>query len=243
MIKPLDLHRFKNDAFSGYCARVVALIKDRIPQEDIGMAASFFAAYEDYTEALRKTEDFYGNRILEADASADHTWRVMNAQIHLLIEHPTDAVRTAAETLKAIFDKYDNPTRRPYTEEYSILENLLKDLTALDTTVLQTTLLDAWCIKLRNDVDQFNQLMKLKTQNKGSVDLGSVQRLRSTLESTCRDLLTRLNAMLLLHPSPALTALENDLNALNDTQRVINKAKRTSKANATAKAESSLDLS
>jgi len=85
---------------------------------------------------------------------------------------------------------------------------------------------------LHQRVDHFIEAMKQKNQAKGSVDTGAVKRLRVEHETACKDLVVKLNALMLLHSSESWKALENNINALNDVRRAINKAKRTSKSNA-----------
>lgn len=92
----------------------------------------FNGALDGYDTALKESSSIPSASVASnADGERDLAWRGVNAYAKAMTAHPTEATRTTAIEVKALFDKYGDPTSLSQTEESGVLYNLIQDRQAI----------------------------------------------------------------------------------------------------------------
>lgn len=228
-IKSFSLASFTHHALAGFCSEVESLVLASLPAENAKLCEDYSARLAEFKSLLAVSVETFNDAIEAADKAADRAWSAINTLLQLNVNHYDDAVTEAAKTVLDVFDNVPNPTHLPYAEEYSKLEALLTQLSAIPVATLKLAMVDGWIAELRKRVEAFNELRQTKTQVRSEIETGANKAARVALIEAYRDLIDKLNAMLLLNGSAEFETIAQHLNELIDASRAAMKAKKTVK--------------
>lgn len=156
-IKSLDISRLRNDEDFGYQTRVVNLAVAMLSQDvDKPVVDAYKAALTAFDAALKQAaKNSQTEAVAAADEVVDRLYTGLTLYLRSLTYHPTENIRTTAEGVLAIIDKYGKLTTLPYNQQYGALQNSMQELNALDGETLAVLVLDDWLAGLATAVAQF----------------------------------------------------------------------------------------
>ncbi len=162
-----------------------------------------------------------------ADDARDRSWRGAYGYVGAMREHPDATTADYAEEVRAIFDKYGNPTKLPQTEESGVLHNLLQDLTALESEKRTALALDVWITDLQTKEEAFLAAAAVRTKEAAARQTGIVKETRTTTDTAYRSLVDTVNALVMLNGDADYATFIDHVNAIIERQKVILKARQT----------------
>lgn len=192
--------------------------------------SAFTAAYNAFDDALKDSASTPSSALVtEGDARRDFAWRGCNAYAKTVAQyHPDLDIRSQAQEVKSLFDKYGDPTSLPQTEESGVLHNLLQDLEALGETKLSAIGMTVWITELTNSEDAYLSAVKQRTNEEAQRVTGIVKQTRTAAEAAYRQLVDVVNALFVLQPSSeAYATFIDHVNVLIDRQRTVLRARAT----------------
>ena len=124
-IKSLDISRLRNDEDFGYQTRVVNLAVAMLSQDvDKPVVDAYKAALTAFDAALKQAaKNSQTEAVAAADEVVDRLYTGLTLYLRSLTYHPTENIRTTAEGVLAIIDKYGKLTTLPYNQQYGALQN------------------------------------------------------------------------------------------------------------------------
>lgn len=186
--------------------------------------------YEDADEALELIrKNVTTEQLAESDSQRDSIFRGMADTVKAASNHFDEGNRQAAKRLQVIFDHYGNLTRKQYDEETGAIHNLLQELYAypedIDLLGLRT-----WMVQLEIKNNEFKALMKLRNSTESAKTNLRMKNIRVEADRCFRDILDRLDALMLLNGEEKYAPFVNELNTMIDRQSDV-VAKRKGVAN------------
>ncbi len=172
---------------------------------------SLYANADEALEIIRKSATT--SQIAEADRVWDSIFRGFSDAVKSAQNHFDPAKREAAQRLLVIFNHYGNIARKPCDEETASIYNFLQDINsgtlAADVFLLR---LDDWITQLDADNQIFEALMKNRyDENSAKTDL-KIKSVRTETDRTYRDILDRLDILILINGDALYTPFVKDLN-------------------------------
>lgn len=165
-----------------------------------------------------------------ADEARDRSWRGIYGYVGAMREYPDAATAGYAEEVRALFDKYGNPTKLAQTEESGVLHNLLQDLSALESEKRTALALDIWITDLQTKEEAFLAAAAVRTEETAARQTGIVKDTRTTTDAAYRSLVDTVNALAMLNGEADYATFIDHVNAIIDRQKVILKARQTNNA-------------
>ncbi len=188
----------------------------------------FNGAVDEFDEALKESASLPSSSVASAaDTERDSAWRGCNAYARAMTAHPTEATRTAAFEVKALFDKYGDPTALPQTEESGVLHNLLQDLQAMPAEKRTALALDVWISDLEEKEKVFLAAVQQRTSEQASRVVGIVKQSRQKAEAAYDSLVDTVNALVLLEGEADYATFIDHVNVLIDRQKTVLKTRST----------------
>lgn len=256
-IKSLEIGRLHNEESFGFNQQVVAeaskLPKEQSetpddPEEDRPVVQSdepeegsspaltaavnaHAAAVAEFDGALKDSGKIAGAAIAEAaDLERDAAWRGTHNFVKAMMVHPDTAIQAVAEEVKALFDKYGDPTNLSQTEESGVLHNLLQDLTGVDSDKQATLGLAPWLTWMSTSEEAFLAAVQSRTEEEAARVVGLVKEKRILTESAYRKLVETVNAHVVLFGDAPYATFIDHVNVLIDRQKSILKTRKTNAA-------------
>ena len=193
--------------------------------------SSFETAFNAFDTALKASSTNPATAIAtNADMERDQSWRAANAYVKAMCSHPTADIAAEAANIKAIFDKYGDPTSLAQTEESGVLHNLLQDLTMFDSAKRTALNLDVWITDLQTKEDAFLTAAAQRTEADAARQVGIVKETRTAADAAYRSLVDTVNALVLLNGDAEYATFIDHVNAVIDRQKGILKARKTNNA-------------
>ncbi|MDD2952682.1 MAG: DUF6261 family protein [Parabacteroides sp.] len=189
---------------------------------------TFNNAIDGYDAALKESASIPSASVASgADAERDLAWRGINAYAKAMTAHPTEGTRTAAVEVKALFDKYGDPTSLSQTEESGVLHNLIQDLQVLPAEKRTALALDVWIADLGGKEEAFLAAMQQRTSDQSARVIGIVKQSRQVADAAYDKLVDTVNALALLEGEAAYATFIDHVNVLIDQQRTVLKTRAT----------------
>ncbi|MGL5912573.1 MAG: DUF6261 family protein, partial [Bacteroidales bacterium] len=160
---------------------------------------------------IRKSS--YTQQIADADAQRDTLFRGFVDTIKSAHNHFNPNSREAARKLQIALDHYGNIAQKSYDEQTAAVYNLLQDLNekyALDISLLN---LGEWVEHLQSSNIAFSELIKERDDESGSSSNLQVRTVRIDISKIYRDMLNRVDALVLINGAAKHEGYINDLNA------------------------------
>jgi len=193
--------------------------------------SSFETAFNAFDTALKASSTNPATAsATNADMERDQSWRAANAYVKAMCSHPTPDIAAEASKIKALFDKYGDPTSLAQTEESGVLHNLLQDLIAIDEGTILLLNLDVWIGDLRAKEEAFLAAAAQRTETDAARQVGIVKETRTAADAAYRSLVDTVNALALLNGDAEYGTFIDHVNAVIDRQKAILKARQTNNA-------------
>ena len=188
----------------------------------------FNGALDGYDTALKESSSIPSASVASnADGERDLAWRGVNAYAKAMTAHPTEATRTTAIEVKALFDKYGDPTSLSQTEESGVLHNLIQDLQALPAEKRTALALDVWIADLEAKEKTFLAAVQQRTSDQSSRVVGIVKQSRQKADEAYDSLVETVNALVLLEGEADYATFIDHVNVLIDRQKTVLKTRST----------------
>ncbi len=218
-IQSYSLAHMTNSTLAGYCNEILVLAEQTLPNSEYGIADGYRDAIEEFNRQLRLETVKYQEPIESADASTDQAYNAISSQAKLNTQHFSPEVRSAAESVLEVLGRYDNPTRKRYSDASVIILNVIASLEELGPETLRLAMVDGWFAELKRRNSEFAAMRAEKVAAKAGIEVGSTKRAREALIEIYRDMVNKLNAVITLHPDEAHVNLANQINELIDHRR------------------------
>ena len=190
--------------------------------------SQFETAFNAFDEALKDSASNPATvTATAADEARDAAWRGANNYLTAMCAHPSADVAANAAEAKSLFDKYDDPTKLPQTEESGVLHNLLQDLNALDSGKRTALALDVW----------ITDLQAQRTEEDAARQVGIVKETRAAADAAYRSLVDTVNALAIIEGDAEYATFIDHVNAMIDRQKAILKTRTTRAKNEEGKEE------
>lgn len=239
MVASIKLSVLTNNDVYGFLNDVAHQIEDTFSVSP-DYAKPFVEALKAFDEALRVGDAIFSSKeMADADRDADLAWWALNGFLKAMTSHPNPAKRDAAIKVFMTFSQYENPTSLSYATEYGIMERLLSDLKALPSALLETADVVEWIRDLEEKCATFVQMYSIRVQDKASKMTGLTKTARVKAVNAYRDMITMVNALLVVSPEADLVRFASHVNELISKKLIVMKSKKTRAANAAAAADPS----
>lgn len=200
--------------------------------------SQFETAFNAFDEALKDSASNPATvTATAADEARDAAWRGANNYLTAMCAHPSADVAANAAEAKSLFDKYDDPTKLPQTEESGVLHNLLQDLNALDSGKRTALALDVWITDLQEKEEAFLAAAAQRTEEDAARQVGIVKETRAAADAAYRSLVDTVNALAIIEGDTEYATFIDHVNAMIDRQKAILKTRTTRAKNEEGKEE------
>ena len=238
-IQPLTLNTLRVEESFGFLKLVSAetgLLKPEDRPEIEMLAASptdpavdaFNASVEDFDQALKDPGTTpAATAASNADQLRDASYRGLVAYTKAMEAFPEEAVALIATQVKALIDKYGNPTELPQTEESGVLHNLLQDLNALPQDKRTSLAIDPWINNLATNETNFLTAVKTRTEEEATRTVGIVKQARIAAEANYRSMVELVNALAMVNGDAQYATFIDHVNVLIDRQKTVLKTRKT----------------
>lgn len=234
MVASINLSALTNNDVYGFLNDVAHQIEDTFSVSP-DYAKEFVNALKAFDEALRVGDAAFSSKELsDADRDADLAWWALNGFLKAMTSHPNPEKRDAAIKVFMVFSQYENPTSLAYATEYGILERLLADLKSLPEELLAKADVVEWIKDLEDKCSNFIQMYSMRIQDKALKVTGATKIARMNVIKTYRDMITMVNALLVVSPEVDLIRFAMHVNELITKKQIAIKSKKTKAANAAA---------
>lgn len=236
-IKSLDISRLRNDEDFGYQTRVVNLAVAMLSQDvDKPVVDAYKAALTAFDAALKQAaKNSQTEAVAAADEVVDRLYTGLTLYLRSLTYHPTENIRTTAEGMLAIIDKYGKLTTLPYNQQYGALQNSMQELNALDGETLAVLVLDDWLAGLATAVAQFQAARDSQTAEQSNYQVGLVKDTRTAADAAYKQFVASINAFAIAFGETNYATFINQMNVMIADVQAELKARKTRAENAKEK--------
>lgn len=242
-IKAIASKNLQNEEHYKYQSDFVALVEEFTPaflgvEKWYNRYRPLWQKEGDALEYIRKsalTETIEG-----ADFKRDMTQKGMYGVVENAGQHFKPEMREAASRLQVVLDHYGDMTSLPYEKETATIKSFIKEIRtnhAADATLVG---LDEWLTELEADNNAFDALVTDRFNETDHKTIGNVKEIRQAVDDANRDIVTRINARILVDEekdySPFVSKLNLRIEACNTTIALRKGRAAAAKAEAAAKA-------
>jgi hypothetical protein len=162
-------------------------------------------------ELIRKSA--FTEKLDDADRKRDAVFRGLTNAVKSACDHFDPAKKEAARLLQIVIDHYGNLTRKPHDEATASINNFIQDMQAGgNTDAVEKLGLAEWLLQLRNDNKAFDTLMHHRDSEAAHKTKLNMATVRSETDNCYRNILDRLDALMLLNGDEKYALFVNELN-------------------------------
>ena len=216
-IKPLELQKLRSSEQRFFAMQVCAVLKDTLGPES-QVTQDFVDAADKYLIATAETAPATLS-LAEADEASDKAWSALYFQLQASVRDQREEVRSAAETVQAVYEQFPNPTSLNYASEYGILSALLDQLEALPEETRTCSRAADQISQLRTAYSNFIAQSKAHTEIASTRVYGVRHETRTGLIEAWRVLRKRLPVLVDLNKDEAAEKAIQQINVLVDNQK------------------------
>lgn len=233
-IDTFKISHLRNDEDFGYQQRVLGLAETLLVQEvDKAVVAAYKSAVDAFDAALKQAaKNSLTEAVSEADEAVDHLYTGLTLYLRSLTYHPTEAIRTAAETTLVIIDKYGTLTHLPYNQQYGALHNAMQELAAVPAETAETLQLGAWLTELESFTARFLEVRDRQTEEQSRYQVGLVKETRNAADDAYKQLTAAVNAFVIAFGEENYADFIQRVNVMVADIQAQLKARKTRAANA-----------
>lgn len=238
-INSVKISHLRNDEDFGFQTRVLNLAVAMLAQDvDKPVVAAFKTAVTAFDDALKQAvKNSQTAAVAAADEAVDSLYTGLTLYLRSLTYHPSEEIRTTAEGVLAIIDKYGKLTGLPYNQQYGALQNSMQELNALDGETLAVLVLDDWLAGLATAVAQFQIVRDSQTAEQSHYQVGLVKDSRNAADAAYKQFVASINAFAIAFGEANYAEFINQVNVMiADIQGEL-KARKTRAENAKKKEE------
>lgn len=225
-IMAMNFAALRNAEVSGLMATLEMTLLSSLEPENYALLEDFRSARNVYVEVMGNTPDTYRERLEQADRRVDTAWRALHGISELNVLHPDEAVRESSSAILSAMDRYPNPTRLSYDEEYGIIAALLPLLDAVSPEQWKASGLSSWHEELKSSYDAFMEIRREHHEVRASAEPGAVKSAREELISLWKELSVLLPAVAMMKPSESLDNAIDRVNEIIKAKKVVLKGRK-----------------
>ena len=200
------------------------------------MVDAYKAALTAFDAALKQAaKNSQTEAVAAADEVVDRLYTGLTLYLRSLTYHPTENIRTTAEGVLAIIDKYGKLTTLPYNQQYGALQNSMQELNALDGETLAVLVLDDWLAGLATAVAQFQAARDSQTAEQSNYQVGLVKDTRTAADAAYKQFVASINAFAIAFGETNYATFINQMNVMIADVQAELKARKTRAENAKEK--------
>lgn len=189
---------------------------------------NYVSRFEAFDKAYMQNNKLDEVEVLSAaDTAVDEAYSASKAFINAMRRHPDEAKRAVAEEIGRIYDKYGNPVKLGYSEELSILRNLLQEIQSYIDSFLEPIYFTEWRDYLSETTDALENAMKSRTDAESRKDKGVIQSTREATDEAYREFTDRVNVVTAYEGGTKYDQFIDYVNALIKQHRANLKARTT----------------
>lgn len=189
---------------------------------------NYVSRFEAFDKAYMQNNKLDEVEVLSAaDTAVDEAYSASKAFINAMRRHPDEAKRAVAEEIGRIYDKYGNPVKLGYSEELSILRNLLQEIQSYIDSFLEPIYFTEWRDYLSETTDALENAMKSRTDAESRKDKGIIQSTREATDEAYREFTDRVNVVAAYEGGTKYDQFIDYVNALIKQHRANLKARTT----------------
>lgn len=228
-IKNLDVHNLRNDEDFGFQSRVYNLGEALLTQEvDKPVLAAYKAALDAFDAALKQSQKNSQTDAVEAaDKEVDHLYTGMTLYLRSLTYHPIETIRTAAEEVLDIIDKYGSLTSLPYNQQYGALHNSMQELAKLSDETMTTLHLADWLAAISSATAHFDFVRSNQIAEQSLYQTGLVKDMRAAADAAYKHFVASVNAFVIAFGEDNYAAFINQVNVMITDAQAELKARKT----------------
>ncbi|MBP1616884.1 MAG: hypothetical protein H6Q14_711 [Bacteroidetes bacterium] len=238
-ITRIKLNQLRNNEHFQFHTEVKGLIADTNPAviKLENQFPAYVALYQDEDTALKRiVKNSFSTLRVDADLARDRTFSGLAAASSAALNHFDPTVEEAARRLKIVFDTYGNVARLPLNEETAAITNLLQELKGKYAPEIQTVGLGGWVDQLAADNTAYSDLVKSGRDEDAERTEIVVKEARNAIDKTYRQLVERVEALIVVEGEAAFAEFVRKLNLIVDKYNLtLAQRKGISEANAKKK--------
>lgn len=193
---------------------------------------NYVSRFEAFDKAYMQNNKLDEVEVLSAaDTAVDEAYSASKAFINAMRRHPDEAKRAVAEEVGRIYDKYGNPIKLGYSEELSILRNLLQEIQSYIDSFLEPIYFTEWRDYLSETTDALENAMKSRTDAESRKDKGIIQSTREATDEAYREFTDRVNVVTAYEGGTKYDQFIDYVNALIKQHRANLKTRATKSSN------------
>lgn len=211
----IELARLRNEEHFQFQTEFTDLVTET-GAEALNIETQFTAyqpLYAQENEALQVIRKSATTKELaDADTDRDTLYRGLADAVNSGLNHFNADKRAASARLKIVFDQYGNVARKTYDEETAAITKLVQEATGTYSADVATSGLADWVIELDAKNKAFDALMKSRySEEAGKTEL-RMKSVRLDIDAAYRDIINRLDALMLINGSANYEAFVRELN-------------------------------
>ncbi|OJU55022.1 MAG: hypothetical protein BGN96_12650 [Bacteroidales bacterium 45-6] len=218
-ITRIKLSQLRNNEHFQFHTEVKGLITDTNPVaiKLENQFPAYVALYQDEDTALKRiAKNSFSDLRADADLARDRTFSGLAAASSAALNHFDPMVTEAARHLKIVFDTYGNVARLPLNEETAAITNLLQELKGKYAPEIQTVGLGGWVNQLEADNTAYSDLVKSGRDEDAERTEIVVKEARNAIDKTYRQLVERVEALIVVEGEAAFAEFVRKLNLIVD---------------------------
>lgn len=154
----------------------------------------------------------YTKQLEETDSRLELRWRNLRDVLSVMMYHPDEAVRTAAEQVKNVFSLTPNPNKLPYTTQIANISRLMTQLEGIPLEVREASFAQPFIVELEKAMRAFDEVYNAREQNMIAQHKISVSDVKATAIAAYHEMIEDMNATLRLHPDEDLEVVADFIN-------------------------------
>lgn len=188
MIQAINLSKLNHDEVLAFSRKVCDVMNNCDSDTAKKASKTLTDAADDFDKVLEESPELISLEIQAKDTAVDQSWRGMNAELELRLDHPNENVRRASATIYEVWKRYNDPTELPYEEEYKSIKAIIALISKIPADVMKTAGVDEWFESLKANHDSFMALWGEKTVTDSQRLANQVKKARAAMESAYNEL-------------------------------------------------------
>jgi len=214
--KRLKLEDLQNEEWFQFNTEFKSLVEQYTTPAALGIEELFekykplYADADEALELIKKSATT--EQLAEADNARDFLLRGFNNHVSAALTHFSEQKRTAAKHVTIAIDAYGNMARQNYDKQTASIYNFLQEMKGDYARSISVLGMNEWITLLETSNQEFSALMQTRyneTEAKTSLRMKEV---RVETDRCFRDILDRLDALMLINGSGQYESFVNSLN-------------------------------
>ena len=199
----INTRKMRHETYAQYAERIIAAVDKHGPgaigikasSDEVKAAFTVFLLCLDYINKSGVTA-----KLKDQDKVRDELIKGLTALVKSYLHHPDEALREAATALMLILDHYWSIPNRPYDDETTAIDDMLREF-ALPAQVARITSLSIapQVANFRAANERFKALIDERDSEVAQRPKVSMKEARAAVEEKFSDMIDRLESIIVLH--------------------------------------------